>query len=275
MAAPFRRGRCYSIEACRLLRRSSREWIGMHFDYVTIDRSSPIPLHKQLEDSITRAIGSGALKVGDKLPTEDDLATEFGLSRPVVRQAYGSLVGAGLLVRERGRGSFVKAQNYGMFAHKILSFSQEMLLLGHSPATRVLSFCHAPLPEYAAGERCPAGGDWLYLERLRYTDGTPSVYLRTWVPADRFPAIEGYDFSTNSLYSTIKLLYDVRPAHADRSVWAVNADEHQSDLLSLPLGTALEVMHSFVEDQHNELMEISIEYFPGKSCRFNFSVDAE
>lgn len=247
----------------------------MHFDYVTIDRSSPIPLHKQLEDSIARAIGSGALKVGDKLPTEEELATAFGISRPVVRQAYGSLVGAGLLVRERGRGSFVKAQNYGMFANKILSFSQEMLLLGHSPATQVLKFCHAPLPEVAAAGQCPAGGDWLYLERLRYTDGVPSVYLRTWVPAERFPAIEGYDFSVDSLYSTIKRLYDIRPAHAQRSVWAVNADERVSGLLEVPVGTALEVMHSFVSDQHGGLMEVSIEYFPGSSCRFDFSVDAD
>lgn len=247
----------------------------MHFDYVTIDRSSPIPLHKQLEDSVTRAIGTGTLKVGDKLPTEDALAAEFGLSRPVVRQAYGSLVGAGLVVRERGRGSFVKAQNYGMFANKILSFSQEMILLGHTPATRVISFCHAPLPEEAAGDHCPSGGDWLYLERLRYTDGTPSIYLKTWVPAARFPAIEGYDFAVDSLYSTLKSMYDIRPAHAERTVWAANADEYVAGLLEVPEGTALAMMHSYVDDQHGTLMEISTEHFLGTSCRFNFFVDAD
>ena len=247
----------------------------MGYEYVSIDRSSAVPLYKQLEDSITGAIGSGVLKPGDKLPTEDDLSEAFGISRPVVRQAYGSLVAAGLLVRERGRGSFVKAQNYGTFANKILSFSQEMLLLGHSPATQVLAFERTGLPEFAAGDCCPAGGDWFYLERLRFTDGTPSVYLRTWVPARRFEKIAGCDFSTDSLYSTLKRIYDIRPAHARRAVWATNADERISGLLEVPLGTALEVMHSYVDDQHGELMEISREYFIGESCRFNFEVNAD
>lgn len=247
----------------------------MGVGYIVIDRSSPVPLYKQLEDSITRAIGAGVLKAGDKLPTEDDLFSAFGLSRPVVRQAYGSLVGAGLIVRERGRGSFVKAHNYGTFANMILSFSQEMLLMGHTPATQVLSFERAALPEEVAGNRCAAGGAWIYLERLRYTDSAPSVYLRTWVPAERFPKIEEYDFSVDSLYSTLKTVYDVQPVHALRSIWATEASERIAGLLKLPAGTALSVLRSHVYDQTGCLMEVSVEYFPGRSCRFDFEVTSE
>lgn len=245
----------------------------MSIDYISIDRSSAIPLYKQLEDSIARAIGMGAIKPGDKLPTEEEVADSFGLSRPVIRQAYGSLVATGLIVRERGRGTFVKAHNYGTFANKIMSFSQEMLLLGHTASTRVLAFHHMPLPEDAAGSICPAGGDWLFLERLRFTDGKPSVYLKTWVPASRFSKIEHYDFAENSLYETLRGLYDIYPAHAKRSVWAVEADDYISELLSLQAGAALSVLHSHVFDQNGELMEVSTEFFPGQSCRFDFEVN--
>lgn len=244
----------------------------MIYDYVSIDRSSAIPLYKQLEDSVTQAIGSGQIKPGDKLPTEGELVEAFGLSRPVVRQAYGSLAASGLVVRERGRGTFVKAQNYGTLANKILSFSQEMMLLGHTPSTKVLSFEHAQLPEEAAGRLCAAGGDWLFLERLRFTDGVPSVYLRTWVPAERFPQIEGHDFEVESLYATLKSIYEIYPAHARRSVWAIEASDRVADLLKLPAQSALSVLHSHVYDQNGELMEVSIECFPGKSCRFDFEV---
>lgn len=245
----------------------------MVLDNITIDRTSAIPLYKQLEDAIMQAIVSGKLEPGDKLPTEETLAEMFGISRPVVRQAYGSLVSRGFIVRERGRGSFVKAHNYGAFASKIMSFSQEMLLLGHVPSTRVLSFCHAPLPEEEAGRGCPAGGDWLFLERLRFTDGRPSVHLRTWVPAERFPEIEGCDFSENSLYATLRELYHIYPARAKRSVWAVEADERMAGLLEIPLGSALSVLHSNVFDQNGELMEVSTEHFPGNTCRFDFEVN--
>ena len=94
-------------------------------EYIQIDRTSPLPLYKQLEDSIVRAIGDGELEAGDKLPTEEELADQFGLSRPVVRQAYGALVGAKLVVRERGRGSFVKELKTGPLTNSLLGFSQE------------------------------------------------------------------------------------------------------------------------------------------------------
>ncbi|AEB07813.1 transcriptional regulator, GntR family [Coriobacterium glomerans PW2] len=247
----------------------------MQASYIVIDRSLPVPLYKQLEDSVTRAIGSGILKAGDKLPTEDDLDETFNLSRPVVRQAYGSLVSAGLIVRERARGSFVKAQNYGMFANKILSFSQEMLLLGHAPATRVLEFSRAPLPSDVAGDRCASGGTWFFLERVRYTDGNPSVYLRTWIPSERFPDIENHDFSVESLYSTLKAIYDIHPIHAFRSVWATESEPCIAELLNVKTGSALSVLRSHVYDQLDKLMEVSIEYFPSPMCRFDFEVNVE
>ncbi len=247
----------------------------MDVGYITIDRSNPVPLYKQLEDSITHAIGAGDLKPGDKLPTEEGIAEELGLSRPVVRQAYGALVADGLIVRERGRGSFVKARNLGNLANKILSFSQETLLLGHVPSTRALSFERRALPEAVADNHCPAGGSWFFLERVRYTDGTPSVYLKTWVPATLFPDIEGYDFAHVSLYATLEKLYGVHPRRAKRSVWAVNAGRDVAELLHLEEGTALAVLKSYVYDEDDRLMEISIESFPGRQTRFDFEINEE
>lgn len=245
----------------------------MDVGYITIDRSLPVPLYKQLEDSIMRAIGAGDLKPGDKLPTEEEIAEDLGLSRPVVRQAYGALAAGGLIVRERGRGSFVKARNLGSLANKILSFSQETQLLGHVPSTEVRTFERRVLPETVADGHCPAGGSWFFLERVRYTDDLPSVHLKTWVPADRFPDIGDYDFAQVSLYATLEKLYGAHPRRAKRSVWAVNASRDVAETLHLEEGTALAVLKSFVYDEEDRLMEISIESFPGRQTRFDFEVN--
>lgn len=143
-------------------------------EYIQIDRTSPLPLYKQLEDSIVRAIGDGELKAGDKLPTEEELADQFGLSRPVVRQAYGALVGAKLVVRERGRGSFVKELKTGPLTNSLLGFSQETLLSGHIPVTKVLAFEKSRLPERLGQMVENPWDEWFYLERVRFTDGVPS-----------------------------------------------------------------------------------------------------
>ncbi len=52
-------------------------------------------------------IEAGDLKPTEKLPSETELARVFGVSRPIVREALGSLRAIGLIVSQTGRGSFV------------------------------------------------------------------------------------------------------------------------------------------------------------------------
>jgi GntR family transcriptional repressor for pyruvate dehydrogenase complex len=56
-----------------------------------------------------RAIKSGAYKPDERLPTEHDLAAEFEVSRPVIREALRRLREQGLIYSRRGAGSFVRA----------------------------------------------------------------------------------------------------------------------------------------------------------------------
>jgi GntR family transcriptional repressor for pyruvate dehydrogenase complex len=56
-----------------------------------------------------RAIKSGAYQPDERLPTEHDLAAEFEVSRPVIREALRRLREQGLIYSRRGAGSFVRA----------------------------------------------------------------------------------------------------------------------------------------------------------------------
>ena len=63
----------------------------------------------QVEQQLREAILEGHFAQGDKLPPETELATQFGVSRPTVREALGALVSAGLIRKIPGvaGGSFV------------------------------------------------------------------------------------------------------------------------------------------------------------------------
>ena len=61
----------------------------------------------QVAQQLRELIGSGRLKAGDVLPSEDGLAEQLGVGRKVVRHAYGKLVEEGLLVSDFPRNKRV------------------------------------------------------------------------------------------------------------------------------------------------------------------------
>ena len=76
-----------------------------------LSMDSDIPLYSQLVGIIKQNISSGKLGVGDLLPSESELCRAMGISRNTVRQAIGELEEEGLVVRKRGKGTFVADPN--------------------------------------------------------------------------------------------------------------------------------------------------------------------
>jgi len=69
--------------------------------------SSQSPKYLKLKEEIVSWIAGGRYRPGDKLPSENELSEQFGLSRQTVRQSIGELVQEGWLSREQGKGTFV------------------------------------------------------------------------------------------------------------------------------------------------------------------------
>ena len=68
------------------------------------------PAYLQIADDIRSQILEGALRADDQLPSEPGLMSDYGVSRIVVRQALDVLRSEGLIVKQQGRGSFVREQ---------------------------------------------------------------------------------------------------------------------------------------------------------------------
>src|SRR5262245_18645801 len=74
---------------------------------LSIDRQSPVPLRVQLENELRRAIRSDRLEAGTLLPSSRALATDLGLSRGVVVEAYDQLLAEGYLRAAQGSATRV------------------------------------------------------------------------------------------------------------------------------------------------------------------------
>ena len=104
-------------------------------------RSAAEEVRKQL----IALIQSGTLKVDERLPSELDLARDFGVSRPVIREALVGLTALGLTTSQNGKGTFVVSER-----------ARTPLLLGrYSPAhlNEIRRYLEVPSARQAAEKR--------------------------------------------------------------------------------------------------------------------------
>jgi len=75
---------------------------------IHLDASSPTPLYAQLIAALRRAIVSGDIADGERLPSAQDLAAALDLNRNTVLRAFRDLREEGLVELHRGRGTIAR-----------------------------------------------------------------------------------------------------------------------------------------------------------------------
>ncbi|MFQ5458939.1 MAG: PLP-dependent aminotransferase family protein, partial [Myxococcota bacterium] len=74
------------------------------------DRASPVPVYRQLEETLRALIDRGRLSPGLKLPATRELSASLRLHRNTVSRAYQDLISEGYLTAHVGQGTFVVAR---------------------------------------------------------------------------------------------------------------------------------------------------------------------
>lgn len=239
-----------------------------------LDKTSPMPLYEQLRQALLEAITSGKIPEGTKMPTEEELCEQLGISRPVARQAYSALIAEGYVERMRGRGTFVhRPDTRGRFLNTQLSFAKEMSILGKLHHTRLLSkewvsgdLSLAARLNLEAKERC------LHIKRMRYVEGKPFVLTENYIPESVFPGIEQYDLAGESLYGVFEREYHVKVVRARRVIRAQTADREFAGLFGVECGAPVLYITNVAVDQKDRPVDFSKEYLNGLTQKFEFDV---
>ena len=127
-------------------------------------------LYEQIVQQVEESIQKGALKVGDKLPPERDLAEQFGVSRTAVREAVKALREKGMVEAYPGRGTFVMEGS----SHPIRLSLDRMVKAGQGEGSRYLTEVREMMePEIAAmaAERADGEDVAALRESLAVMDG--------------------------------------------------------------------------------------------------------
>lgn len=237
---------------------------------IVIEHNSPVPLYFQVASQIEAAINSGELPVGSRLGNEIDMAGKLGLSRPTLRQAIGSLVDKGMLVRRRGAGTQV-VFNKVKRPLELSSLYDDLAQLDQRPATQVLRNEIRPAEaDVARALGVAEGTEIVHLERLRSAKEEPIARLRNYLPAD-LVALDTPELEQRGLYQMLRAA-GIRLHAAHQSIGACAADGSDAKLLDERKGAPLLTMERTTYDQQGRVVEYGTHVYRASRYSFDLSL---
>jgi len=219
---------------------------------LSIDFKSNIPYYVQLNDLIKEMIQGKIWKPGTKIPGELELCNSYGVSRTVVRQALRELELAGLLVRRKGKGTFIAEPKINeSLAQKLTGFYEDMVERGLKPVTQVLHHkvisCPDRIAEYL---QIAPGTQVIDINRIRSVEDAPIQLVNSFIPYDLCPKLATVDLTNRSLYEYFEKECGLFIVRGRRLIEAVAANELEAKLLQVERGSPLVKLESisYLED---------------------------
>ncbi|MED4829268.1 GntR family transcriptional regulator [Bacillus atrophaeus] len=205
-----------------------------------LNNGSSKPLYIQLKQIITDDIKKGIYSPSIKLPTESELCSKYNVSRITVRKAILDLVDEGYLVRQQGKGTFVKSPKLKRELIAVNGYSEFMESTGKKPKHQVLSHevISAPKP-IAAKLQIEPESPVVELKRILYNEDQPLSFEITHYPLALFPDIGRFISDGVSMHDILKQQYQVVPTHNTKLLNVVYAKQEESRYLACDIGDAL------------------------------------
>lgn len=238
-----------------------------------IDRASPVPVYYQIAMDMKSRIAQREWELDQRLPTEMELAEQYEVSRITLRQAMAELEKDGIIVKQRGRGTFIHAEP-APFVTKL-----NYLLTSDDQATRENRLVTAKVleqklvtdlfPAVYEHLRLRPEDQALYIKRLFMLNGHPVAIGRSHIPARLVPGLEKKPLINNSLSTTLRKEYQLTPLRVEDYLEAVRATQAESALLKCNHDTPLILIEGTSYLPGGEPLEYSCTLWAGDSVRFH------
>lgn len=190
------------------------------------------------------------IKVGEYLPSENELCSRFSVTRTTVRRAMDQLMKEGFIEKLQGRGSRVRERRKSLGLLTVKGFSEavgsnvqtEMLqkpvLIKSNPP---LTWMNGDSKDY---DEC------IYFERLRKVNDIPVMIEKNWLPGSTLAELLDTDFVDGSFFRTLSRNFKIEITGSDHILKAESASSKIAALLQMPVGSP--VLHISVKFSTNK-----------------------
>jgi len=202
-------------------------------------RTEGIPVYVQIREQLREEITSGALKRGEQLPAEHELAARFNVSRMTLRQSIEDLVNEGLLYRRHGVGTFVAFPHLQRDHTRLTSFFDKAAEEGIKVRASLLALEVIPAkPPVAKALDLTPSSQVIRVKTLRYANNVPITVHDAHLPHNLFAGILTEDFEAHHLWDLFeKCGYKVK--RAIQRLEAREADKELARLMKIREGAPI------------------------------------
>jgi GntR family transcriptional regulator len=153
---------------------------------------------------LKQQIVSGELRDQERLPTQEELCVQYGVSRITVRRALADLQAEGLIRNEQGVGAFVTSSRQPMRKAPSLSFVAGLREVVETTTVQVLSLGLSRCPRYIADALGLGDEDEaLHVVRVRYHKNVPVMLNDAWLPKRFEDVVTAHSLSREPLFKLI------------------------------------------------------------------------
>lgn len=193
-----------------------------------------IKIHDQIKDEIERQIW----KIGERLPSERDLADQFGVSRMTLRQAITLLVEEGVLERKVGSGTFVASRRVQEKMRGTTSFTEIVHSQGKTPSTRLISYQKRLASETEIQHLNLKPNEYVIrMERVRFADQLPLVFETASIPESLIRHVNQTDVTEHFFKTLTDSGYEI--GRSQQTIYAKTASERIAEYLGVKKGHAI------------------------------------
>lgn len=213
-----------------------------------IDKNSPIPIYYQLKNDLISKISEGVWKAGECIASERELCEIYGVSRMTIRQAIGELVQEGVLIRLKGKGTYVCEQTFKQ--KDMMSFTEIINQMGKHLKTKVIEFEKIETPESLS--------DIFSLEELykitrkRIVDDICVAVEKVYIPVDYCGYIDA-DMLKGSLYNILEK-FGYKVDYSQSSIAAITSTDKIKELFEVDKNVPILKITSKTYDHNNKMI---------------------
>ena len=208
-----------------------------------------------------------SLEVGQPIPAERQLATDFGISRLTLRAALDDLVRDGYLDRRHGSGTYVTEPKIAQ-PLTLTSFSDDMRRRGMTPGSRTLELTSTLAGARLAHRLGVSPEARLFrVKRLRLADSMPMAMEILHVPEALVPGLTRADFEGRSFYELLSERYGITVASGTQSIEPTVTNEEESEVLGVPLHTPAFLFERTTVSESGRIVEFVRSIYRGDRYR--------